>query len=215
MSKIHYDLFYNEVTESQFNNFYGVCRTLNWANAKDFSDSRREKKAKRELSALIFDYVYKHHNKIKSFCIGAIPYEGFFLNSKDIALEEDPSMVKIISIIDAPFERYEEDVKISDHSGIIKAIHESLDGKVFKELWEDQPALTKAQVVLIKKEYDKFQESGLDKYGFTIAIRFNANDGISVAIHNPYIDFRIPPELALEDYPEFCAKEALYALQFD
>lgn len=215
MSAIYYDLFYNEVSENDFNKFYEVCKTLNWANAKDFSSSAWGKKSNKELSALIFDYVYKHHNKIKSFCVGAFPYDGFFLNSTDVALEEDPSMVKIISIIDAPFEHYEDDVKISDHSGIIKAIHESLNSKAFKELWKDQPSITKAQVILIKQEYDKFQESGLDKYGFTIAIRFNANDGISVAIQNPYIDFRIPLALSKEEYPEFCAKETLYALQFD
>lgn len=217
MSKIHYDLFYNKVPETSFNKFYEVCKTLDWSKGKDFNVQGRI--PNRELGALIFDYVYKNHKRIKYFTIDCMPYgDSFWLNSVAVKMQEH-SMVKIVDTnignVEFPFEYYVEHAKVSDHSKILKAIQESIVNKVFNELWKEQQSLTKAQLVIIKQEYNKFQESGLDKYGFTIAIRFNANDGISVAIQNPYIDFRIPLALSKEEYPAFCAKETLYELQFD
>ena len=212
MSKIHYDLFYNKVPETSFNKFYEVCKTLDWSKGKDFNAQGRI--PNRELGALIFDYVYKNHEKVKFFSVDCAPYnDNFFLNSTHVEMQ-DHSMVKIINSIDFPYIHYVEHAKLSDHSKILKAIQENIGNKMFNELWNEQHSLEKAQAVLIKQEYNKFQESGLIENGFTLAIQYIANDGITIAIQNPYVDFRIPPGLALEEYPAFCAKEALYALQF-
>ena len=215
MCKIHYDLFYNKVPETSFNKFYEVCKTLDWPKDKDFNVQGRNQN--RELGALIFDYVYKNHKRIKYFTIDCMPYgDSFWLNSVAVKMQEH-SMVKIVDTnignVEFPFEYHVEHSKISDHSKILKAIQESIGNKVFNELWKDQQSLTKTHLGLIKQEYDKFQESGLIENGFTLTIQYSANDGITVAIQNPYIDFIIPLGLAIEEYPAFCAKETLYELQ--
>lgn len=213
MSAIYYELFYNEVSENDFNKFYEVCKTLDWSKCKDLSNQPKQPNV--ELGNLLLDYIYKNHKKIKFFSVDCASYnDSFFLNSVMVGMLPN-SMVKIIIGNNFPYGLHEEHYKLSESSKIIKAIQENIGDDLRDKSWSDEPPLSKAQAVLIKQEYDKFQASGLVEYGFTFSAYRNQADELYVTIQNPYIDLRIPPELSKEDYPTYCAKEIHYALQFD
>nr|DAU16757.1 MAG TPA: hypothetical protein [Caudoviricetes sp.] len=213
MSKIYYELFYNEVSENNFNKFYEVCKTLDWAKCKDPANQPRQPNV--ELGNLLLDYIYKNHKKIKFFSVDCASYnDSFFLNS--VAVQMLPhSMVKIIIGNNFPYGLHEEHYKLSESSKIIKAIEYNIGDDLRDKIWSDEPPLRKDQAVLIGQEYDKFQASGLIEYGFTFSAYRNQADELYVAIQNPYIELKIPPALYKEEYATYCAKELHYALQFD
>nr|DAI07043.1 MAG TPA: hypothetical protein [Caudoviricetes sp.] len=213
MSKIYYELFYNEVSENDFNKFYKACKTLDWSKCKVLNNQPRQSNV--ELGNLLLDYIYKNHKKIKFFSVDCAPYnDSFFLNS--IAVQVLPvSMVKIIIGNNFPYGLHEEHYKLSESSKIIKAIEYNIGDNLRDKIWSDEPPLRKAQTVLIRQEHDKFQDSGLIEHGFTFSAYRNQADELYVAIQNPYVDLKIPPALPKEDYPTYCAKETHYVLQFD
>lgn len=213
MSKIYYELFYNEVSENDFNKFYEVCKTLDWSKCKDLNNQPRKPNV--ELGDLLLDYIYKNHKKIKFFSVDCASFnDTFFLNSVGVHLLPQ-SVVKIINGNNFPYGIHEEHYKLSESSKIIKAIEYSIGDDLRDKLWSDEPPLRKAQAVLIRQEYDKFQASGLIENGFTFSVYRNQADELYIAIQNSYIDLKIPPALPNEEYADFCAKEAHYALQFD
>lgn len=213
MNKIYYELFYNEVSENSFNQFYEACKTLDWSKHKDLSIQPRQPNT--ELGALLLDYIYKNHKKIKFFSVDCASYnDSFFLNSVMIGMLPH-SMVKIIIGNNFPYGLHEEHFNLSEHSKIIKAIEYNIGDDVRSKLWSDEPPLRKDQAVLIKQEYDKFQQSGLTEYGFIFSAYRNQADELYIAIQNPYIDLKIPLALSKEEYPAFCAKEAFRELQFN
>lgn len=212
MSKIYYELFYNEVPESDFNKFYEICKTLDWSKCKDLGIQPRQPNV--ELGALLLDYIYKNHKKIKFFSVDCASYnDSFFLNSVMVGMLPH-SLVKIIIGNNFPYGLHEEHYNLSESSKIIKSIQENIGDDLRDKIWSNEPPLRKAQAVLIKQEYDKFQASGLIEHGFTFSVYRNQADELYIAIHSPYIDLRIPPALPNEEYADFCAKESLYALCF-
>ena len=213
MSKIYYELFHNEVSENSFNQFYEACKTLDWSKCKDLNNQPRQPNV--GLGALLLDYIYKNHKKIKFFSVDCASYnDSFFLNS--VLVEMLPhSMVRVLNGNDFPYGLNEEHYKLSEHSKIIKAIEYNIGDDLRSKIWSDEPPLRKAQAVLIKQEYDKFQQSGLIERGFTFSVYRNQADELYIAIHNYYVELKIPPALPNEEYADFCAKEAHYELQFN
>lgn len=213
MSAIYYNLFYNEVTENDFNKFYEACKTLDWSKCKDLNKEPR--KPNRELGALLLDYIYKNHNKVKFFSLECTNINDFFfLNS--VVLEMLPrSTVKITNGNDFPCSLHVEHFKLSESSKIIKAIEYNIGDNLRDKIWSESRPLRKAQAVLIRQEYDKFQDSGLIENGFNFVVYYSQNGELAIVIQNPYIELKIPPALPKEDYPAFCVKETFNALQFD
>lgn len=213
MSKIYYELFYNEVSENSFNQFYETCKTLDWSKHKDLGIQPRRPNV--ELGNLLLDYIYKNHKKIKFFSVDCASYnDSFFLNSVMIGILPH-SMVKIIIGNNFPYGLHEEHFNLSEQSKIIKAIQENIGDDLRSKSWSDELPLRKAQAILIKQEYDKFQQSGLIENGFTFSAYRNQADELYIAIQNPYIDLKIPPALPNEEYAIYCAKEAFHELQFN
>lgn len=213
MSKIYYELFYNSVSENTFNKFYEACKTLDWSTCKNLSQEPRQPNV--ELGTLLLDYIYKNHKKIKFFSVDCASFnDSFFLNS--VLVEMLPrQMVKVLNGNNFPYGLHEEHYKLSEHSKIIKAIEYNIGDDLRSKIWSDEPPLRKAQAVLIKQEYDKFQASGLIDYGFTFSVYRNSGDELYIDIQNYYVDLKIPPALPKEEYADFCAKEVYRELQFD
>lgn len=213
MSKIYYELFHNQVSENSFNQFYEVCKTLDWSKCKDLSQEPRTPNI--ELGALLLDYIYKNHKKIKFFSVDCASFnDTFFLNSVGVQMLPN-SMVKIINDNSFPSGLHEDHYKLSEHSKIIKAIQGNIGDGLRSKIWSDQAPLRKAQAVLIRQEYDKFQTSGLVERGFTFNIQYGLNGEFSVSIQNYYVEVEPRIGLSNEDYPTYCAKEIHYELQFD
>ena len=213
MSKIYYELFYNEVSENSFNQFYEACKTLDWTKHKDLGIQPRQPNV--ELGALLLDYIYKNHKKIKFFSVDCASYnDSFFLNSVLVELLPH-SMVRVLNGDNFSYGLHEEHYKLVEHSKIIKAIEYNIGDELRSKIWSDEPPLRKAQANLIRQEYDKFQDSGLIDYGFTFNIQYGLNGEFSVSIQNYYVEVEPRIGLSNEDYPTYCAKEIHYALQFN
>lgn len=213
MNKIYYELFYNQVSENSFNQFYEACKTLDWSKHKDLGIQPRQPNV--ELGNLLLDYIYKNHKKIKFFSVDCASYnDSFFLNSVMIGMLPH-SMVRVLNDNNFTYGIHEEHYKLSESSKIIKAIEYNIGDDLRDKLWSDEPPLRKAQAVLIRQEYDKFQASGLIENGFTFSVYRNQADELYIAIQNSYIDLKIPPALPNEEYADFCAKEAFHELQFN
>ena len=213
MPKIYYELFYEEVPEPTFNKFYEACKTLDWSKCKDLRQEPR--RPNEELGALLLDYIYKNHKKIKFFSVDCASFnDTFFLNSVGVQMLPH-SKVKIINGNSFPCGVHEDHYKLSEHSKIIKAIQGNIGDDLRGKIWTDQAPLSKAQAILIKQEYDKFQASGLVERGFTFNIQYGLNGVFSVSIQNYYVEVEPQIGLSQEDYPAYGAKEVFHALQFD
>ena len=164
---------------------------------------------------MLLDYIYKNHNKVKFFSLECTNINDFFfLNS--VVLEMLPrSTVKITNGNDFPCSLHVEHFKLSESSKIIKAIEYNIGDNLRDKIWSESRPLRKAQAVLIRQEYDKFQDSGLIENGFNFVVYYSQNGELAIVIQNPYIELKIPPALPKEDYPAFCVKETFNALQFD